>query len=43
MSDLEIKNHLVINNAHIFKKYFPNIEELAINSLLRIADDLIIN
>jgi len=36
MSELEHKNNLVLRNEHIFKKYFPNIGELARISNLRI-------
>ena len=36
MTELERKNNLVIHNEHIFRKYFPNIGELARESNLRI-------
>lgn len=34
------KNNLVINNAHIFKKYYPNILELALLSNIELEPDL---
>lgn len=34
------KNELVINNAHIFKKYYPNILDLALSSNLNLDADM---
>jgi hypothetical protein len=34
------KNDMVINNAHIFKKYYPNILELALNSNLELEAEI---
>lgn len=38
LDNLYKKNMLVIHNQHIFKKYFPNIWDLAYNSNVRIAE-----
>lgn len=34
------KNDLVIHNAHIFKKYFPNIELLALASNIDLWEEV---
>ena len=34
------KNNMVLNNSHIFKKYFPNIESLALASNMDLWEDV---
>ena len=34
------KNDMVINNYHIFKKYFPRLKEFAINSNINLDADV---